>query len=115
MLRFPLCLSLLLLLSASAGGTERPHITIKVFQFPPNMIPRMDGSTDDWAIVPDSYAIGMDQLENTEAEGGHGKQYDPKNLDVHCVPAAAVDVSDDHQTLRVPGATGGPVNPVATL
>jgi hypothetical protein len=82
MLRFPLCLSLLLLLSASAGGTERPDVTFKVFQFPPNMIPRIDGKTDDWAIVPDSYAIGMDQLENTEAEGGHGKQYDPKNLDV---------------------------------
>jgi hypothetical protein len=82
MLRFPLCLSLLLLLSASAGGTERPDVTFKVFQFPPNMIPRIDGNTDDWAIVPDSYAIGMDQLENTEAEGGHGKQYDPKNLDV---------------------------------
>jgi hypothetical protein len=82
MLRFPLCLSLLLLLSASAGGTERPDITFKVFQFPPNMIPRIDGNADDWAIVPDSYAIGMDQLENTEAEGGHGKQYDPKNLDV---------------------------------
>src|SRR3984885_8849222 len=82
MLRFPLCLSLLLLLSASAGGTERPDVTFKVFQFPPNMIPRIDGNTDDWAIVPDSYAIGMDQLENTEAEGGHGKQYDHKDLDV---------------------------------
>jgi hypothetical protein len=46
------------------------------------MIPRIDGNADDWAIVPDSYAIGMDQLENTEAEGGHGTQYDPKNLDV---------------------------------
>jgi hypothetical protein len=46
------------------------------------MIPRIDGNTDDWAMVPDSYAIGMDQLENTEAPGGHGTQYDPKNLDV---------------------------------
>jgi hypothetical protein len=82
MLRFPLSLSLLFLLSASAGGTERPDVTFKIFQFPPNMIPRIDANTDDWAIVPDSYAIGMDQLENTEAEGGHGKQYDPKNLDV---------------------------------
>ena len=82
MLRFPLFSLLLLLLSASAGGVERPDVTFKVFQFPPNMIPRIDGNTDDWAIVPDSYAIGMDQLENTEAPGGHGKQYDPKNLDV---------------------------------
>jgi PKD domain len=82
MLRLPLFLSLLLLLPASAGGIERPDVTFKVFQFPANMIPRIDGNTNDWAIVPDSYAIGMDQLENTEAPGGHGKQYDPKNLDV---------------------------------
>lgn len=83
MLRWPLFLSLVLLLSASARAIERPDVTFKVFQFPPNMIPRIDGNTDDWAIVPDSYAIGMDQLENTEAPGGHGTQYDPKNLDVH--------------------------------
>jgi hypothetical protein len=82
MLRLPLFLSLLLLLPASAGGIERPDVIFKVFQFPANMIPRIDGNTDDWAIVPESYAIGMDQLENTEAPGGHGKQYDPKNLDV---------------------------------
>ena len=33
-------------------------------------------------MVPESYAIGMDQLEDTEAPGGHGRDYDPKNLDV---------------------------------
>jgi hypothetical protein len=82
MVRFPLLLSLLLTLSASAGGLERPDVTFKIFQFPPNMIPRIDGNTEDWAMVPDSYSIGMDQLENTEAEGGQSRQYDPKNLDV---------------------------------
>jgi hypothetical protein len=30
-------------------------------QFPPDKIPRIDGNTDDWAMVPDSYSIGMDQ------------------------------------------------------
>jgi hypothetical protein len=77
---------LLLLVSLSmtlpAMGLSRPDVTFKVFQFPPNMIPRIDGNTDDWAMVPDSYAIGMDQLENTEAPGGHGTDRDPKNLDV---------------------------------
>ena len=34
----------------------------KIFQFPSNMIPRIDGNTDDWAIVPDDYAIGVDKL-----------------------------------------------------
>jgi PKD domain len=82
MLRFPLLLSFLLVLSSSARGIERPEVTFKVFQFPANMIPQIDGNTNDWAIVPDSYAIGMDQLENTEAPGGHGVNYDPKNLDV---------------------------------
>jgi hypothetical protein len=38
--------------------------------------------TDDWAMVPDSYAIGMDQLEDTLAPGGHGTDRDPKDLDV---------------------------------
>jgi hypothetical protein len=33
----------------------------KVFQFPANMIPRIDGQIDDWKMVPDSYAIGLDQ------------------------------------------------------
>lgn len=36
--------------------------TIKIFQFPANMIPRIDGNTDDWAIVPKQYCIGSDQL-----------------------------------------------------
>ncbi|MGI0134275.1 MAG: PKD domain-containing protein, partial [Candidatus Micrarchaeaceae archaeon] len=65
-----------------AWGLARPGVTFKVFQFPPNMIPRIDGKTDDWAIVPDSYAIGMDQLVNTEAPGGQGVNRNPKDLDV---------------------------------
>jgi hypothetical protein len=65
-----------------ASALERPDVTFKIFQFPPNMIPRIDGETDDWAMVPDSYAIGMDQLEDTEAPGGHGTNRDPKKLDV---------------------------------
>jgi hypothetical protein len=44
--------------------------------------PRIDGNDDDWAMVPDSYAIGMDQLEDTEAPGGHGTNRDRKDLDV---------------------------------
>jgi hypothetical protein len=52
-----------------SGGLERQDVTFKVFQFPPNMIPRIDGNADDWAMVPDSYAIGMDQLEDDELPG----------------------------------------------
>jgi PKD domain len=82
MVRTRLLLCVLLLMIFPARALERPEVTFKVFQFPANMIPRIDGNDDDWAMVPDSYAIGMDQLENTEAPGGHGVDRDPKKLDV---------------------------------
>ena len=82
MFRYRLLLCALLLVFFPASALERPEITFKIFQFPPNMIPRIDGNDDDWAMVPDSYAIGMDQLEDTEAPGGHGTNRDPKDLDV---------------------------------
>ena len=56
------------LLLATIGcevGLERPEVEFKVFQFPADKIPRIDGSADDWSVVPDSYAIGMDQLRET--------------------------------------------------
>jgi hypothetical protein len=59
---------------------ERPGVTFQVFQFPADRIPRIDGNVDDWAMVPDSYAIGEDQLAQT-VEGLSTKQ-DKKNLAV---------------------------------
>src|ERR1039458_9302886 len=82
MFRYRLLLCVLLLVIFPASALERPEVTFKIFQFPANMIPRIDGNDDDWAMVPDSYAIGMDQLEDTEAPGGHGTDRDPKDLDV---------------------------------
>jgi len=82
MFRYRLLLCVLLLMIFPASALERPEVTFKIFQFPANMIPRIDGNDDDWAMVPDSYAIGMDQLEDTEAPGGHGTNRDPKDLDV---------------------------------
>src|ERR1039458_6621219 len=78
--RFLLCTLFLMLFPANA--LERLDVTFKIFQVPPDKIPRIDGDADDWAIVPDSYAIGMDQLEDTLAPGGHGTDRDPKDLDV---------------------------------
>jgi hypothetical protein len=66
---------LALLFTPLQFGLERPEVTFKIFQFPPDKIPRIDGNTDDWAIVPDSYSIGMDQLMDTEE--GHGMNHDP--------------------------------------
>lgn len=52
----------------------------KIFQFPPNMIPRIDGNTDDWKDFPAEYIIGTDQLiEDSHTYTGKA---DPKNLDV---------------------------------
>lgn len=50
-----------------------------VFCFPSDRIPRIDGNTDDWDIVPDSYTIGMESM--TEDEGKHSRP-DETNLDI---------------------------------
>lgn len=75
-----LCLSGLLLLFAShLSALDRPGTTFKVFQFPGDQIPRIDGNTDDWKIVPDDYAIGMDQLID---QNDPNHKPDPSDFDV---------------------------------
>jgi len=63
----------------SASALDRPEITFKVFQFPPNMIPCIDGKTNDWDIVPEDYVIHTDQLVD---DTGQHTNADPKNLDI---------------------------------
>lgn len=58
----------------------RPDMEFKIFQFPHDAIPRMDGRTDDWDMVPGSFRYGTDQLNDTE--DGHGTDIDPEDLDV---------------------------------
>jgi hypothetical protein len=57
---------------------ERPGVEFKVFQFPADRIPQIDGNAADWSVVPDSYAIGSDQLKDTV----NNNPLDRKNLDV---------------------------------
>src|ERR1035441_5606385 len=46
------------------GAATAPVLpNFKVFQFPPDQIPRIDGKDDDWAIVPDSYAITLADID----------------------------------------------------
>lgn len=71
-----LCLWLCFALRLTA--LERPDVTFRVFQFPANQIPRIDGKTDDWAMVPASYSIGIDQLKDTVNQ----TPLDRKDLDV---------------------------------
>ena len=53
--------------------------TFKIFQFPPDKIPRIDGNTDDWAMVPKEYIIGNDQLKDDEKKHA---TLDTNNLNV---------------------------------
>jgi hypothetical protein len=66
-------------LCASALGLDRQNVTFKVFQFPADKIPRIDGNAEDWSIVPDPYVIGTDQL--VDDSGKHARP-DPNTLDI---------------------------------
>jgi hypothetical protein len=62
-------------------GTAPPPAQIfKVFQFPADKIPRIDGDLSDWDMVPASYSIGLDQMHDDEHKH---VQPDPKDLDIH--------------------------------
>src|SRR6476660_3725591 len=65
-------------LSTAARALERPGVEFKIFQFPADKIPRIDGDPSDWDIVPESYVIGLDQL----ADSPGGKRPDPKSINV---------------------------------
>ena len=62
-----LLVTVLLLSVASAPvvrAFEKPDVTYQIFQFPADKIPRIDGDAADWAMVPESYVVGKDQLTN---------------------------------------------------
>lgn len=73
---------------SSLGGArtpdapEFPSVTapgFKVFQFPKNQIPRIDGEFSDWDIVPDSYAVTTEEMWD---DSGKHKGIDKKTLDI---------------------------------
>ncbi|MCC6591018.1 MAG: PKD domain-containing protein [Bryobacterales bacterium] len=53
------------LLWLTCFALERPGVEFKVFQFPANRIPTVDGKADDWSMVPESYIVGSNQLKDT--------------------------------------------------
>lgn len=75
------CRAGLLMLSGclETSALDRPGVEFPIYQFPADGIPRIDGETSDWAMVPDSYVIGTDEL--WEDSGKHSV-VDPANLDV---------------------------------
>ena len=62
-----------------ALALSRPEVTFPVFQFPPDQMPRIDGDASDWAMVPESYVVGTDQLVDTDHNNAPGN---PRTLDV---------------------------------
>lgn len=60
---------------------SRPDKVFKIFQFPRDQMPRIDGDTDDWKIVPDEYAYGSDEVVDTI--DGHGANFDRQDLDIN--------------------------------
>ena len=58
----------------------RPEKEFRIFQFPQDQIPRIDGNFSDWDIVPESYTIGLSELKNTRV--GEGKEIDPKDFNL---------------------------------
>lgn len=68
------------MISVDSYSQSRPDTTFKIFQFPADQIPRIDGNTSDWDMVPASYNIGTDQL--VDDKGRYSKP-DPNTLSVN--------------------------------
>lgn len=61
-------------------GFARPGVEFKIYQFPREMTPSIDGDFSEWALVPDSFIIGSDQLINTVFN--EGVPQDPADYDL---------------------------------
>lgn len=80
-------ITLALLATASlsvTAGNDNNDIQVrepgfKVFQFPRNAIPRIDGDFSDWDIVPDSYRVGIEEMWD---DSGRHKTINRKTLDI---------------------------------
>lgn len=57
-----LLISIYGLYPGEGNAQSRADTTFQIFQFPADQIPRIDGETTDWGLVPESYQIGTDQL-----------------------------------------------------
>ena len=55
---------LLLVTFSNSEALERPGVEFKIFQFPKNMIPAIDGDTDDWDTMIDTNIKGLLYISN---------------------------------------------------
>lgn len=72
-------LSLFVLVFFGVQAWSQENRNFKIFQFPANTIPMVDGNSEDWKIVPESYTVGMGELWD---DSGKQTKANPKNLDV---------------------------------
>ncbi|SNT41295.1 PKD domain-containing protein [Granulicella rosea] len=63
-----------------ALAQDQPDAVLKVFQFPADRIPRIDGDASDWAMVPESYVVDASQLRDDTKKHASANA---KDLDVH--------------------------------
>lgn len=78
-INFRLITAIIFLLVCVNGIQAQEDRGYKIYQFPANMIPRIDGQTDDWDSFPAEYIVGTDQLWD---DSQRYPSVDPKNLDV---------------------------------
>ncbi|RKN78676.1 PKD domain-containing protein [Ulvibacterium marinum] len=79
-LKKPFLIVLIVFLSIFVVSFSIPEKEYRIYQFPKNKIPRIDGEFSDWAQVPESYTIGLDQLMDTRF--GNGTNLNPKDFDI---------------------------------
>lgn len=70
----------MLCLTQTAKALVFPDTELKVFQFPPDRIPCIDGDPSDWDIVPSSCVYGTDML--LDVENDRNAPVNPKDLDI---------------------------------
>ena len=69
----------LLIVLSTGRAVSQENRSYKIFQFPANRIPVIDGKSDDWKMVPGDYTVGMNQLWDDSKKHTNS---DPANLDV---------------------------------
>lgn len=71
----PICFIFSALIQIAAAQDNRQF---KIFQFPADQIPVINGDASDWEIVPDSFVVGMNEVWDDSRKH---EQSDPENLD----------------------------------
>ena len=79
-------IALAVLGALSLPGTSQEAVSLKVegpafkvFQFPRDRVPRIDGDLADWDIVPDSYVVSMDDMWD---DSGKHEGLDKSSIDI---------------------------------